>query len=115
MPPNPTADIPVDPRLLSLAVADLAQRLDVPPESVQLVKFESVTWGDSSLGCPEPGMAYSQVLVEGAYLLLQAGDALYEYHSGGSGLPFLCEQGRSTDQESPPDLQLTLPPGGKDT
>ena len=115
MPPTPTADVPVDPRLLSLAVADLAQRLDIPPESIHLVRFEAVTWGDSSLGCPEPGMAYSQVLVEGALLLLQAGDTRYEYHSSGSGPPFLCEPGRSTYQESPPDLQLTLPPGGDDT
>jgi len=113
--PKPTSNTPVDPYILSLAVTELAQRLNVPPESIQLVKFEAVTWGDGGLGCPEPGMNYIQVPVDGALIVLQAGDYQYEYHSGGNRPPFLCEPGRSTYKENSPGLEITLPPGGEDT
>jgi hypothetical protein len=108
--PNPTSSTPIDQALLSLAVNDLAQRLSVPPEDIHLVKFEAVTWPDGGLGCPEPGMNYTQVQVEGALIVLRAGDNLYEYHSGGSRPPFLCEPGRSTTKDTQPGLEITLPP-----
>ena len=107
--PIPTSNVPVDPYLVSTAVNDLAARLEVPPESITLVKFEAVTWGDASLGCPDPDMAYIQVPVDGALIVLQAGETLYEYHSGGTSPPFLCEPGRSS-KEIPPGLEITLPP-----
>ena len=109
MSPIPTSNVPVDPYLVSLAVNDLARRLAVPAESIQLVKFEAVTWGDAGLGCPDPDMAYIQVPVDGALIVLQAGENLYEYHSGGTSPPFLCEPGRSSKQ-IPPGLEITLPP-----
>ncbi len=30
-----------------------------------MVKVEAVTWGDTSLGCPQPGMMYAQVMTPG--------------------------------------------------
>ncbi len=71
--PDPSPYTPIDQNLLSLAVNDLAQRLNVPPENIQLVKFEAVTWSDGGLGCPDPGMNYIQVPVDGALIVLQAG------------------------------------------
>ncbi len=82
--PDPSPNTPIDQNLLSLAVSDLAQRLNVPPETIQLVKFEAVTWGDAGLGCPDPEMSYIQVPVDGALIVLQVGNTLYEYHSGGT-------------------------------
>ena len=37
-------------------------------------------------------MAYIQVPVDGSFIQLRAGGVLYDYHSGGSRDPFLCEQ-----------------------
>ena len=112
--PDPSPYTPIDQSLLSLAVNDLAQRLNVPPETIQLVKFEAVTWSDGGLGCPDPGMSYIQVPVDGALIVLQQGDNLYEYHSGGRRPPFLCEPGRSTYKDTNPGLEITLPPGNID-
>jgi hypothetical protein len=78
--------------LVEDAVADLARRLDVEPSDVTIVEALAVTWPDGSMGCPEPGMAYTQVLVDGTFVLLEAGGRQYRYH-GGSPL-FLCEQGK---------------------
>jgi hypothetical protein len=73
------------------AKADLAERLGVPVDEITLVSTEEVTWPDSSLGCPQPGMMYAQVLTSGTRTTLAAGGKQYSYHSGGQRPPFLCE------------------------
>lgn len=79
------------------AVADLAARLGVDPSGVEVVSVESVIWPDGSLGCPQPGMAYTQVQVDGALITLDAGGRMYAYHVGGSRDPFLCEKRITVD------------------
>ena len=59
------------------------------PDGVTVVDARAVTWPDGSLGCPEPGMMYTQVLVDGTLVVLEAGGSRYEYH-GGDPLLF-CE------------------------
>ena len=72
------------------AKQDLAKRLSVNPDQIELVSFTPVTWPDGSMGCPEPGMMYTQVLVEGYRIQLRSGGRDYEYHGGGTRAPFLC-------------------------
>ena len=70
----------------------LAGRLSVRPESIELVgEVEAVTWPDASLGCPEPGMMYAQVLTPGYRFTLQSGGTLYRYHTGGDVVK-LCDR-----------------------
>jgi hypothetical protein len=76
---------------LDHAKADLAERLGVPTDDIAVVSSEEVTWPDSSLGCPQPGMMYAQVLTSGSRIVLTAAGRSYEYHSGGQRPPFLCE------------------------
>lgn len=73
------------------AVTDLARRLDFPEDEVQVEAVEEVTWRDGSLGCAANGTMYTQALVDGSRIRLRAGGRTYEYHSGGQGAPFLCE------------------------
>jgi len=70
---------------------DLANRLAIDPGQIELVEAVSVTWPDKSLGCPQPGLEYPQVQVEGILIRLRVGDNIYEYHGGGGRVPFLCE------------------------
>ena len=79
--------------LVEQAIADLARNESVPRGAIELVKFESVTWPDASLGCPRAGMRYKQVPVDGARILLRSPDGEREYHSGGGRAPFLCDNG----------------------
>jgi len=75
---------------VEVAKADLAKRLGVDAGQVTVVSSSEVTWSDGSLGCPEPGMYYTQALVEGSRIILEAAGKQYHYHSGGTRPPFLC-------------------------
>lgn len=100
--PSPTTSptqentVPTDASPVDVAVADLAERLDVDPADIEVVSVEEVTWPDGALGCPEPGMAYTQALVDGSRIVLSVDDTEYEYHSGRGGDPFYCPAERVT-------------------
>jgi hypothetical protein len=91
---NPALD-----RLVDAAIADLAQRLQVPAQEVSVLEARTVVWPDGSLGCPRPGLLYPQVLREGVFIRLQARGRSYAYHGGGSRAPFLCD---APDRRDPP-------------
>jgi len=67
--------------VVDIAMKDLAGRLSIPVEQLQLIRQESVDWQDTSLGYPEKGMMYAQVITPGFRIILKAHDKLYEYHS----------------------------------
>jgi hypothetical protein len=82
--------IPIE-AVVAKARADLAGRLDVNPGEIELVSAEAVSWRDASVGCPQPGMAYAQVVTSGTRIVLASGAEHYEYHSDNRLDPFLCE------------------------
>lgn len=90
-----TTSMTIDPGLEPLieqAKADLAQRLGVAESEIDVASAELVTWPDASLGCPQPGMQYAQVLTDGSLIVLKHAGQTYPYHTGGSRyVPFLCE------------------------
>jgi hypothetical protein len=86
--PEPTTGPTTGP--VEQAKADLAKRLSVDAAQVTVVSSHEVTWSDGSLGCPEPGMNYTQALVPGFRVILEAAGKQYHYHSGGTRPPFLC-------------------------
>lgn len=78
--------------LVDGARADLAGRLGLPGADIAVEGVHAVVWSDGSIGCPQPGMLYTQALVEGALIVLVAGGARYSYHSAGGRPAFLCER-----------------------
>lgn len=78
-------------RILDPIVADAAARAGVDPAAVTIVSAEPRTWGDSSLGCPRPGMYYTQVQVDGYQVVVSAGGAEYDYRAGAGGRFIVCE------------------------
>ena len=77
--------------LVEPALLDLARRLKVSEDPIEVLEVEKVTWPDGSLGCPQPDQMYTQALVEGHRIVLGHGERAFLYHSGGDALPFLCE------------------------
>ena len=69
----------------------------VSVDDVRVTNAIAVTWPDGSLGCPEPGMAYTQALVPGYRILVRAGERLLEYHASNRGQFVLCPADRATD------------------
>jgi hypothetical protein len=72
-------------------VADAATRLGVDPSAVTVVDAHEETWNDGSLGCPEPGMMYTQALVDGYQVIVEANGTQLDYRGSGPGQFRLCE------------------------
>ena len=52
-----------------------------------------MTWPDGSLGCPQPGQVYTQALVDGYHVVLDADGDELDYRVGSGGSFNLCENG----------------------
>ncbi len=87
--PPITGEAPSD--LRDQIIADVIQRSGAERSAIVMVREEAVVWPDGSLGCPEPGMAYLQVLIEGYWIVAQVGDVSYDYRVDSSGRFRLCE------------------------
>jgi hypothetical protein len=79
---------------IAFAKKDLVQRLDASPESVKLSGASQVTWRSGALGCPVPGMNYTEALVPGSVIYLQVGKVMHAYHAKVAGEPFYCPRER---------------------
>jgi hypothetical protein len=55
------------------------------------IMAEQVVWPDSSLGCPQEGMLYAQVLTPGYLIRLAFGKHEFEYHASKRTSIFYCE------------------------
>ena len=60
---------------------DLSEHTGVEAEFIKIKSVEPAEWNDSSLGNPEPGMVYLQVITPGFRLVLEAKGELYTYHT----------------------------------
>jgi hypothetical protein len=114
MPAMSTTPTPPDPGLRMLvtqAREDLAGRISVTVDQIEVLEAEAVVWPDASFGCPQPGMRYKQVPTDGALIRLQAKGRVYEYHRGESRGLFLCERPLTApkDAPSPGDLSPESP------
>lgn len=84
-------DTEIPPELLSQVISDLAGRLGVSPEKVEVLAVKKVRWKDRSLGCPEKGAVYLQVITPGFRIILKARGREYDYRVAGQGYFKLCE------------------------
>jgi hypothetical protein len=92
MTPISPADLPENLQpVVQQAISELAESLSINTDQILLLSAQSVVWSDSSLGCPQPGMNYLQVLTDGYRVILAANDAQYDYHANKRGYGIFCE------------------------
>lgn len=72
------------------ALRDAAQRTQLDRTRLRVTLAEPVTWPDGALGCPQAGREYSQALVPGYRIHIEAGAHTLQYHGSLRGQPFLC-------------------------
>lgn len=87
----PVSDVPQS--VLDQILDDASDRSGMPQEQLQIVRAEAVTWPDASLGCPEPGVMYIQVLTDGFWVEVSAGDQMLDYRGTGREFRF-CPPGQ---------------------
>ena len=105
--------------MIEPVVAEVAKLAGVPADQVTVISAEEVTFPDGSLGCPQPGMAYTQALVDGYKIVAEAGGKTYDFR--GPGRPSASARTRPADpkrQSGPPPGRSTelvdqLPDGGR--
>lgn len=98
------SDYPGLQNLIETAKTDLARRLAVSVNDIVLLEAAGVVWPDASLGCPQEGMEYAQVLTPGYLIRLQFGDLHYEYHTGRGTTVIYCENPSPHVPSTPGDV-----------
>jgi len=92
---NTSADAKTIDQQITGAMKDLADRIDIAAEVVTVKDARSVQWGSGAMGCPKPDMNYTQALVPGIRLLLEANGTIYYYHGGAGKSLFYCPPERA--------------------
>jgi hypothetical protein len=87
--PAMTGEVPVT--ILGAILQDATERTGVSLGDLAVSRAEAVTFSDGSLDCPEPGMSYTQALVDGYQVEIEAGDETLDYRVGAGGSFRLCE------------------------
>ena len=82
-------------RQVANAVADLAERTGIAADAITVTEARTVNWGSGAIGCPKDGMNYTQAIVPGVLLLLEADGKVYRYHGHTRGKPFHCPDERA--------------------
>jgi len=75
-------------------LSETARLAKVRREQLVIVRAESVVWNDGSLGCPEPGMMYTQAFVNGYWVVIDAAGQNYDFRVGSRGNFRLCPPGQ---------------------
>lgn len=74
---------------------DLARNRGLDPGSIVLAEARRVSWRSGAMGCPKPGMFYTQALVPGTLIVLRVGQKSFAYHASSDGQPFHCPPDRA--------------------
>lgn len=86
-----TGEVPAD--LLGEILTDAIDRTGVPASEIEIARAEETTWPDGALGCPEPGQVYTQALVDGFQVVVEAAGERLDYRATANGSFRLCEDG----------------------
>ena len=87
--------------ILDPILKEAAALAKVDREQLVIVRTESVIWSDGSLGCPEPGMMYTQALVNGYWVAIGAEGQTYDFRVGSGGSFRLCPPGQGRPASRP--------------
>ena len=87
---------------IARAVEHLAGTLGCDPAEIGVQEVLRATWRDSSLGCPQPGMMYLQVLTPGYRIRLQHAGADYLLHTDRGSRAILCPEALRADPYAGP-------------
>jgi hypothetical protein len=82
---------------VSGAVADLSARTGIAADAIAVSEARVVQWGSGAIGCPKEGMNYTQAIVPGVLVILEAGGVLYRYHGRSEAELVYCPDERAEE------------------
>lgn len=93
LPPLDSGPVPTE--MFAAILEDAAGLAGVDASALTVIEAAAVTWSDGSLGCPEPGMMYTQALVPGYRIRVDAAGAPMTYHTRATSVFVLCPPERA--------------------
>ena len=87
-------------RILDPILKEAAALAKVAREQLVIVRAEPVVWNDGSLGCPEPGMEYTQALVNGYWVVIEAAGQTYDFRVGAAAASSCARRAVAVRRES---------------
>jgi len=82
---------------VSGAITDLATRIGIAADAITVNEARVVNWGSSAIGCPQEGMNYTQAIVPGVLVILEAGGVSYRYHGRSEAELIYCPDERAKE------------------
>jgi len=76
--------------MIALAADLLARKFNAPADEIDLFSMLSVEWPDRSLGCPQSGVGYQQVITTGYQISLEWEMSVYIFHTDRVDRVLLC-------------------------
>jgi len=89
-------------QLVELARADLAQRLGIALSEIAVRDVQPTEFPDASLGVPEPGVNYAQVVTPGYIIKIAVNDESYMYHGADDRVVLV------PDEKGTPGASITI-------
>jgi hypothetical protein len=77
--------------IMDAIIDDLRSEIEFERADLIITRAERVIWNDGSLGCPEPGMAYTQALVDGFWIVFEIEGVVYDYRANLGGYFIRCD------------------------
>ena len=90
-PATPVRDGDVARAIVEQVRADAAHRAGVATTETHILRVEAREWSDASLGCPQPGRQYAQVVTPGYLVIAGAAGREFEYHTDTRHMIVLCQ------------------------
>ncbi|MEJ7654328.1 MAG: hypothetical protein WKH64_13890, partial [Chloroflexia bacterium] len=115
--------MPGETEAIAAAKRLLANRIETSANGIELVALAQREWSDASLGCPETGKAYAQIITPGFLIRLRSGGVVYSVHMDAAGKGVVCIKTDAQPEPAgtmPPDAggdedpgpEATMPPDG---
>lgn len=60
-------------------------------DTLRVIRAEHVTWPDGARGCPQPGMMYTQALLDGYRIVIATPDGDEFFHGATNDAPTRCD------------------------
>ena len=86
--------------ILEAILKEIAGSAGVGRDKIAIERTQSVVWSDGSLGCSEPGMMYTQALVNGYWVVIDAAGQTYDFRVASGGSFRLCPPDQGHPQAS---------------
>jgi hypothetical protein len=104
--PTPTGETApvkgeVPQRILDPILKEASALAKVAREKLVILRAEAVVWNNGSLGCPEPGMMYTQALINGYWVVIEAAGQTYDFRVDAGGRFQVCPAGRGRSPRQP--------------